>query len=87
VADEGSSDAALVLASRLRRDGLRVEFDTRGGSLKSQMKRADKTKARFALVLGEAERTSGKGQLKPMAGGEPIAVSLDAVAEAVRAPR
>lgn len=85
VADEGSADAAFVLASRLRREGLRVEFDTRGGSLKSQMKRADKTKARFTLVLGEAERTSGKAQLKPMAGGEPIPVALDAVAEAVRA--
>ncbi len=87
VADEGSQDAAFVLSSRLRREGLKVEFDTRGGSLKSQMKRADKTKARFALVIGEAERTSGKAQLKPMAGGDPIPVSLDAVAETVRATR
>lgn len=85
VADEGSQTDAFVLTSRLRREGLRVEFDTRGGSLKSQMKRADKTKARFTLVLGEAERTSGKAQLKPMAGGEPIPVALDAIAQAVRA--
>jgi histidyl-tRNA synthetase len=85
VADEGSSDAAFALASKLRREGLKVEFDTRGGSLKSQMKRADKTKARFALVLGQAERESGKAQLKPMAGGEPIPISLSDVAQAVRA--
>jgi histidyl-tRNA synthetase len=85
VADEGSSDAAFALASKLRREGLKVEFDTRGGSLKSQMKRADKTKARFALVLGQAERESGKAQLKPMAGGDPIPVSLTEVAQAVRA--
>jgi histidyl-tRNA synthetase len=85
VADEGSADAAFALTSKLRREGLKVEFDTRGGSLKSQMKRADKTKARFALVLGQAERESGKAQLKPMAGGEPIPVSLTEVAQAIRA--
>ncbi|TSC26585.1 histidine--tRNA ligase [Corallococcus sp. Z5C101001] len=85
VADEGSQDAGLALASRLRREGLRVDFDTRGGSLKSQMKRADKSGARFTLVLGEQERTSGQAKLKPMAGGEPIPVALDAVAATVRA--
>ena len=84
VADEGSADEALKLASRLRREGLKVEFDTRGGSLKSQMKRADKTKARYTLVLGQAERESGKAQLKPMAGGEQIPVALSEVAQAVR---
>jgi histidyl-tRNA synthetase len=85
VADEGSHDTALTLASRLRREGLRVDFDTRGGSLKSQMKRADKSGARYTLVLGEAERTSGQAKLKPMAGGEPISVALADVARAVRA--
>ncbi|MDY7232872.1 histidine--tRNA ligase [Hyalangium rubrum] len=85
VADEGSADEAFALASRLRREGLKVEFDTRGGSLRSQMKRADKTRARFTLVLGQAERESGKAQLKPMAGGEPIPVALGEVAQAVRA--
>jgi histidyl-tRNA synthetase len=87
VADEGSADEALKLASRLRREGLKVEFDTRGGSLKSQMKRADKTRARFTLVLGQTERESGKAQLKPMAGGEQIPVALTEVAQAVRAAK
>ena len=68
----------------MRREGLRVEFDTRGGSLKSHMKRADKTGARFSLVLGQAERESGQAQLKPMAGGEPIPVRLEALASTVR---
>jgi histidyl-tRNA synthetase len=87
VADEGSQDTAFVLASRLRREGLRVDFDTRGGSLKSQMKRADKSGARFTLVIGEAERTSGQAKLKPMAGGDAIPVALDDVAKTVRAHR
>ncbi|HEX8436493.1 His/Gly/Thr/Pro-type tRNA ligase C-terminal domain-containing protein, partial [Archangium sp.] len=84
VADKGSADAAFVLASTLRREGLRVEFDTRGGSLGSQMKRADKVGARYTLVLGQNERESGKAQLKPMAGGEPLAVELAHVARTLR---
>jgi len=80
-------NSVLGFPSRLavRREGLRVDFDTRGGSLGSQMKRADKSGARFTLVMGEAERTSGQAKLKPMAGGEPIPVALADVARAVRA--
>lgn len=85
VADAGSNDAAFALASRLRREGLRVDFDTRGGSLKSQMKRSDKSGATFTLVLGEQETTSGQAKLKRMAGGEPIPVALDDIARTVRA--
>ncbi|WP_342373913.1 histidine--tRNA ligase [Myxococcus stipitatus] len=85
VADAGSHDAAFTLASRLRREGLRVDFDTRGGSLKSQMKRSDKSGATFTLVLGGQEFTSGQAKLKRMAGGEPIPVALDDIARTVRA--
>lgn len=49
----------LVLARALREAGLRVETDLRGNSLKSQLRRADKSGARFAVVLGEAERAKG----------------------------
>ncbi|WP_426736568.1 histidine--tRNA ligase [Myxococcus faecalis] len=84
VADPGSQDTAFTLASKLRREGLRVDFDTRGGSLKSQMKRSDKRGARFTLVLGELERTSGEAKLKRMADGSLIPVSLSGLAAAVR---
>ncbi|AGC45508.1 histidyl-tRNA synthetase [Myxococcus stipitatus DSM 14675] len=85
VADADSQDAAFTLASRLRREGLRVDFDTRGGSLRSQMKRSDKSGAAFTLVLGGQEFTSGQAKLKRMAGGEPIPVALDDIARTVRA--
>lgn len=85
VVDKGSQDAALARASRYRREGLRVEFDTRGGSLGSQMKQANKRGARFTLVLGEAELSSGQAKLKHMATGEESPVSLDDVAKTVRA--
>jgi histidyl-tRNA synthetase len=81
--DAAARDRALVLASSLRHEGFWVELDTRGGSVKSQMKRADKSAARFALVLGEKELAEGAGQLKPMAGGEPRLVPLADLAAAL----
>jgi histidyl-tRNA synthetase len=55
VAGAGLQAGALVLAEQLRDAGLRVECHCGGGSLKSQMKRADQRAARFALLLGEEE--------------------------------
>ncbi len=87
VADTAAQDQAFRLVSELRRKGHAVDFDPRGASLKSQMKRADKSGARFALVLGERELASGEGDLKPLSGGEPVHVRLDAVAAALAARR
>jgi histidyl-tRNA synthetase len=38
---------------------LRLEVNAGGGSFKSQFKRADKSGARFAILLGEDELASG----------------------------
>lgn len=43
------------VGERLRDAGISVEANVGGGSLKSQMKRADRSRARFALLLGESE--------------------------------
>jgi histidyl-tRNA synthetase len=84
--DEPSRDEALKLISSLRKQGFWVEFDPRGGSLKSQMKRADKSSARFALVLGENELARQSVELKPLRGGQPRTVSLNQIAEALKSP-
>jgi len=57
VAGERAEAAGLALAERLR-DALpqaRIETNCGGGSFKSQLKRADKSGARFAVVLGDSE--------------------------------
>jgi len=87
VAEDGVADAALAVVSRLRKSGHRVDFDPRGGSLKSQMKRADRSGATFALVLGSKELTSGSAELKPLGGGDPISVRLDALETALASGR
>ena len=46
--------------------GLRAEADLRGGSVKSQFRRADKAKAGAALILGPAEVERGVVQIKDL---------------------
>ena len=57
VAGEKAEAAGLMLAEKLRSDvpGLKLETNCGGGSFKSQLKRADNSGARFALVLGDGE--------------------------------
>jgi histidyl-tRNA synthetase len=47
--------AGLKLMQELRNTGIVVQSDVRSGSMKAQMKRADKSGARFVALLGEDE--------------------------------
>ncbi len=58
--------SALLLARDLRREGIRCEADTRGGSLKSQLRRANALGARVVLILGESELAEGMVQVKDL---------------------
>lgn len=62
----------LILADRLRDavPGLRVLLNGGGGTFKNQFKRADKSGAQLALVLGDSELDAGDVGLKPLRGGE-----------------
>ena len=65
---EGTLERAFVLAESLRDgiDGLRVEVNLDGGSFKSQMKRADRSGAVYALIIGERELAENRVALKPL---------------------
>ncbi|SEG86602.1 histidyl-tRNA synthetase [Marinobacterium lutimaris] len=55
------------LTEQLRDEtGLRVQLHCGGGSFKSQMKKADKSGARFGLLLGDDELANGVVTLKPL---------------------
>jgi histidyl-tRNA synthetase len=56
----------LVLARDLRKSGIRCEVDTRGTSLKSQLRRANALGARVVLILGEDELAQGVVQVKDL---------------------
>ncbi|MFW5816279.1 MAG: histidine--tRNA ligase [Wenzhouxiangella sp.] len=61
----------LAEALRDRLPGLRLGLHLGGGSFKAQFKRADRSGARYALVLGESEVEAGVCQLKDLRGDEP----------------
>ncbi len=60
--------------------GLRLQVNCGGGGMKAQMKRADKSGAEFALILGADEVREGRVTLKPLRGGEQVNLARDAVA-------
>ncbi len=61
---------ALPLAHRLRLAGIRTEVEHRDAGLKAQLKRADKLKARLALLIGEDELKKGLLVLKELGTGQ-----------------
>jgi len=60
------SKEAYRIVNQLHLEGIRAELDYEGKSLKSQMRRADKLKARYVLILGEDELKRGKAALRNM---------------------
>ena len=57
---------ALKLSETLRSHGLKVVLNSGGSSFKSQMKRADKSGAAFAVILGDDEMKEGIAQVKSL---------------------
>ncbi len=79
---------ALSLARELRAAGLWVELDASGSSFGKQFKRADRSGARWALVLGDEEAQAGMVRLKPLQQqGEESTVAISPVAAIVDALR
>jgi histidyl-tRNA synthetase len=70
--------SASSLAESLRDKGVRVELNCGGGGLKTQLKRADRSGARLALLLGPDELARGAVSVKDLRGGaEQATVALD----------
>ncbi len=67
---------ALELVDRLHRCGIIADCDICGRGLKAQMKYAGKIGAKFSMVLGEDELSSGSAVLKDMSSGETRKVSI-----------
>jgi histidyl-tRNA synthetase len=78
---ELAEKAAFAMAESLRQAGLQVILHAGGGSFKSQMKKADRSQARYAIILGDDEVNTQQVGLKPMranASDQQQQLSLDA---------
>lgn len=79
---EAAELAALTLSEQLRDavPGLRLAVNAGAGSFKSQLKKADKSGALFALILGEDELALQVVALKPLRGeGQQQTIAWDAL--------
>jgi histidyl-tRNA synthetase len=83
--DDAAKDYSVKLLSQLRDAGLKVDLAYGDRGLKGGMKAADKSDARYALVIGDDEIKSSAGQLKLMSSGEIISSTLtpSAIAKAI----
>lgn len=75
VADESQWSEALGLVQQLRRAGLRTDFRAAAGSLKAQLKAADRRRAAAALIVG-SEWAEGKVARKDMTSGDQDLVAV-----------
>jgi histidyl-tRNA synthetase len=76
VVDTTGGLAALALTDRLRAEGIRADRAYENRSMKSQMKAADKSGARYAVIIGSDEAASETALLRPLRdGGEQTSVA------------
>jgi histidyl-tRNA synthetase len=82
VVGESAAQQSLLLAEELRDAVAQLKLITHcgGGSFKNQFKRADRSGARWTLILGEEEVANKTIGVKTMATGEQETVSWDSLA-------
>ncbi len=79
---EEAQQKGIILAEKLRDElpDFRLELHCGGGSFKSQFKRADKSGAQYAMIMGEEEVAAQQIGLKPLREkSEQMTLSLDEV--------
>ncbi|HEY7294082.1 MAG TPA: His/Gly/Thr/Pro-type tRNA ligase C-terminal domain-containing protein, partial [Dehalococcoidia bacterium] len=78
---EAQRDQAVLLAARLRHEGIGALCATGGRSLKAQMKHAGRTAARYAYIVGSGP---GESQLRDLNARSQEAVEPDDLVERLR---
>ena len=73
---EEAACRAFVLMTALQRRGIKAEADFEGKSLKAQMRRAGKLRARHVIILGGDELARGIAQVRDMDAGTQEEVPL-----------
>ncbi|MDP2833964.1 MAG: histidine--tRNA ligase [Pseudomonadota bacterium] len=83
---EGASRFAQQAGETLRDAGFDVVLHGGGGSFKSQMKKADASAARYAVIIGDDEAAAAEVAIKPLRGeGEQQRVALAAAVDLLQA--
>ena len=77
---------AMAVAEALRADaGINVQLHCGGGSFKSQMKKADRSGAHLAVLMGSEEREAGEVAVKPLrSAAEQIRLPIENLAQSLK---
>lgn len=77
---------AMAIAEQLRSEGnINVQLHCGGGSFKSQMKKADRSGAHLAVLIGSEEREAGEVSVKPLrTGGDQARMPIENLATALK---
>lgn len=81
---QAAKSVALKCAAELRASGYKVELAFGDRALKTAMKSADKSGARYSLVIGDVEIADGVVEVKEMSSGAVNSVRLDSLASALK---
>jgi len=81
---ERAEKAMPGIVQKLRDAGIAADRDYLGRKLKAQFKAAERSGASFAAVLGDDELDRGEISLRPVTGGEQMAVKLESLAGTIR---
>jgi histidyl-tRNA synthetase len=84
VVDMVDGVAATVVTDELRRAGLGADRSFGGRSVKAQMKVADRSGARFAVLIGSDELEAGEVTLRDLATGDQERIPRDGLVAALR---
>ncbi len=82
--DEDGITTTLSISNKLRQAGFSVISDPLRRSMKSQMREANRSGAKFAIILGETEMESNSVVLKYLEKGEQESVSQKGLLEKLR---
>jgi histidyl-tRNA synthetase len=80
---DAAKEMAMKIASQLRNAGKSIEIAFGDRALKGAMKGADKSGARYVIVLGESEISSATVELKEMKTGATSSVKIDSLISAI----
>ena len=78
---ESAKSQSLLIATKIREFGIRVDIAFGDRALKGAMKTADKSGARYVVVIGDAELSSGIVELKRMTDGSSTSVKIAQLAD------
>ncbi|MEO0855016.1 MAG: histidine--tRNA ligase, partial [Cyanobacteria bacterium J06648_11] len=81
---EAAENVALAIAQQLRAEGIATSIDFSASAFKKQFKRADRSGATWAVIIGDTEAESGCVQIKHLESGEQTSVHRADLVSAIR---